>query len=97
MRGGVPIRQARLRAGLSQRQLAQRLGTKQSVVARWEAGTTSPAFETVTAAVGACGFVLESRLVPADSSLERLLREQLRRRPADRVASVVNAARLRRV
>lgn len=96
MHGGVPIRQARLRAGLSQRQLAERMGIKQSVIARWETGTTSPTFETVMHAVGVCGFFLENRLVPTDSSDERLLREQLRRRPADRVASVVNAARLRR-
>lgn len=95
MKGGILIRQARTRAALSQRELAIRLGTKQSVVARWEAGTTSPSFESVAHAVEACGLQLDARLQQRDEGMERLLDEQISRSPADRVASVVNAARLR--
>ena len=38
---------ARLEAGLSQRQLAERIGTSQSAVARMEAGTYHPRVETL--------------------------------------------------
>jgi transcriptional regulator with XRE-family HTH domain len=36
------IKQARLRAGLSQRDLALRLGVAPSAVSQWESGTTMP-------------------------------------------------------
>jgi transcriptional regulator with XRE-family HTH domain len=36
---------ARLRVGLTQKQLADRIGTTQSAVARLEAGTTEPRFD----------------------------------------------------
>lgn len=41
------LRKMRLKAGLSQQQLATRLGTTQSAVARLESGTTQPRLETV--------------------------------------------------
>lgn len=90
------IRQSRRRAGLSQRDLATRLGTKQSVVARWETRATSPTVESVSAVAAACGFALEFRLTIVDPDLDRVLTEQLMRTPAERVASVVNLLRLRR-
>jgi transcriptional regulator with XRE-family HTH domain len=93
--GGVVIREARRRAGLSQRTLAERLGRDQSVVARWEALITSPTYETVADACLACGFNLDLVLRPVDEDQERVLQEQLRRTPAERVASVVNLAALR--
>ena len=95
MHGGVIIREARRRAALSQRQLAERLGTEQSVVARWEAYATSPTYETVAAACAACGFTLDWTLHSVDGDQERVLLEQRRRTPAERVASVVNLAALR--
>ena len=94
--GGLIVRQARLRARLTQRELARRLGTKQSVVARWESLATSPTVATVAAASGACGLTLDWTLSPLDADRERTLHEQLRRSPADRVASAVNAAALQR-
>ena len=38
---------ARLRAGLTQQQLAERMGTKQSVIARIEAGRPLPSLRTL--------------------------------------------------
>jgi transcriptional regulator with XRE-family HTH domain len=49
---------ARGRAGLSQRALAERSGTVQSVVARIELGITSPTWQTMEQLVGAAGFDL---------------------------------------
>jgi ribosome-binding protein aMBF1 (putative translation factor) len=89
------MRQSRRRAGISQRELAARLRTKQSVVARWESLATSPTVESVSSVALACGFTVEWRLTPVDPDLERVITEQLRRTPAERVASAVNLARLR--
>ncbi len=55
---------ARERSGLSQRALARRAGTAQSVVARIELGTTSPTTDTLGRLVEAAGFELRMSLVP---------------------------------
>jgi len=96
MVGGIVIRGARRRAGISQHQLATRMGTKQSVIARWETLATAPTFDTVVSACKACGFDLDWRLRVADVDEDRVIAEQRRRAPADRVASIVNLAVLRR-
>ena len=44
---GPFLRQLRAEAGLSQEQLAARLGTTQSAVARWERGRGRPRLETL--------------------------------------------------
>jgi transcriptional regulator with XRE-family HTH domain len=58
MRARDVILIARRRAGLTQQQLARRLGVPQVTVARWESGTTEPKFDAVQKAVGACGLDL---------------------------------------
>lgn len=60
------IRRARIRAGLTQADLARRLGTKQPVVARWESGARCPAYDTVLRALSACGFDIDTVLTPMD-------------------------------
>ncbi len=55
---------ARERAGLSQRALAQRAGTAQSVVARIELGATSPTTDTLRRLLDAAGFELGMSLRP---------------------------------
>lgn len=68
MRGGDLIREARRRAQLTQSDLAARLDTTQSAIARLETGGTEPSFERVARAIRACGFDLHARLLPADDS-----------------------------
>jgi transcriptional regulator with XRE-family HTH domain len=58
------VREARQRAGLTQRELAKRAGTSQSVVARVEAGQTRPGSETLGRLLAAAGFGLQIELVP---------------------------------
>jgi transcriptional regulator with XRE-family HTH domain len=53
---------ARARAGLSQRQLARKAGTAQSVVARIELGETSPSWATLSRLLAAAGFTLAAAL-----------------------------------
>jgi transcriptional regulator with XRE-family HTH domain len=76
------LRQARHRAGLSQRTLAARASTSQSAVARYEAGDLQPSLPTLERLVAACGLTLEvdlaapSREVIDDTA--RLIAEALR-------------------
>jgi transcriptional regulator with XRE-family HTH domain len=58
------LREARTRAGLSQRALARRAGTAQSVVARIEAGQTSPTWETLERLLAAANVAIHPHLEP---------------------------------
>ena len=74
----VLIREARLRAGLTQQELADRSGRKRSVIARWERGAIEPSLETFLEIIGVCGFELPLELAPRDdSSFERLQKNAL--------------------
>jgi transcriptional regulator with XRE-family HTH domain len=61
---GVIIRMARLRAGLSQTELADRSGKDRAQIARWERDGVMPGFETLVEVVRACGFDVSLELVP---------------------------------
>ncbi|MEK7241100.1 MAG: helix-turn-helix transcriptional regulator [Gemmatimonadota bacterium] len=58
------VREARKRAGLSQRALAERARTAQSVIGRIEAGLSSPSIETLARVLDAAGFELKVELSP---------------------------------
>jgi transcriptional regulator with XRE-family HTH domain len=74
----VLIREARLRAGLTQQELADRSGRKRSVIARWERGAIAPSLETFLEIIGVCGFELPLELTPRDeSAFERLHKNAL--------------------
>ena len=66
MDGGSLVREARRRAGLSQAELAARVGTTQSAIARLERGRASPSFRRVRELVAACGLELRVHLAPPD-------------------------------
>ena len=73
MRSADLIREARLRAGLTQYGLAERSGRERSVIARWEQGAVSPSFDNLLEVIEACGFDLPLVLVPrGDIGEERL-------------------------
>ena len=79
MRSADLIREARLRAGLTQHGLAERSGRERSVIARWEQGTVAPSIETLVELVRACGFDLPLELVPLEplAASERLRKNAL--------------------
>ena len=58
------IHEARLRAGLSQRELAKLSGTSQAVVSAYENGGREPGYDRLRQVVKAAGFVVEVRLLP---------------------------------
>ncbi len=68
MIGGELVREARRRAALTQRELANRAGTSQPGIARLESGRTSPSLEEVQRLMRLCGFELLVELAPFDDS-----------------------------
>ena len=68
MRSAALIREARLRAGLTQADLAERTGRDRSVIARWEQAAVAPSVETLTELVRACGFDLPLELEPLEKN-----------------------------
>lgn len=76
---------ARRRAGLTQRELAERIGCRQATIARWERGDRQSSFEDVQVVAGACGLQLDAHLVPEDRSWWPQIAVQLGLEPAQRV------------
>jgi len=91
------VRQVRLAAGLSQRELARRAGTSQPAIARYERGVAVPSWETLQRLAGACGrrLTIDVGIAPEPHDVE-LVRSQLELTPLERLRSLANYARLRR-
>jgi transcriptional regulator with XRE-family HTH domain len=66
MVSGDLLREARLRAGLTQAELAERAGTARSQVSRYERGDVLPNLETLRRLIRHCGLELSFRLFNAD-------------------------------
>ena len=64
MTSGTLIREARMRAGLSQVELSERSGKDRAQLARWERDVVQPSFETLRELLRACGFDLETASSP---------------------------------
>jgi transcriptional regulator with XRE-family HTH domain len=84
-RGGELIREARLRAGLTQKELSELTGRERSVIARWEQGAISPPIDSLMEIIHACGFDLPLTLAPVDRSADEELSEALMATPSERV------------
>lgn len=93
MRSATTLREARLRAGLTQAELAARIGSTQSVIARWEGGGALPSHDTLARVVRACGFELSTALVPVDPSETSLIERNLQLGPQDRLDQLVRVVR----
>ncbi len=57
-------------AGLAQEQLAERMGTKQEVVARWEGGKVMPCTRTLARLAKATGTTLRISFAPCPAGAE---------------------------
>lgn len=79
------IREARMRAGLTQTQLGERIGKATVQIGRWETGAVAPTVDTLLAIVRACGFDLPLMLQPYDPIDDRELLALQRRSPEQRV------------
>ncbi len=93
---GAIVREARQRAGLSQRGLAGRASTSQSVVARIEQGRTDPSTATLARLLAAAGFELRAELTPvsvADTHMLHDVARILSLTPEQRLLEVRNVSR----
>jgi transcriptional regulator with XRE-family HTH domain len=87
---------ARTRAGLTQRELAERAETAQSVIARIESGTTSPTWQTLTRLLGAAGFEVSATLHPRPARASHMLSDVhriLSLSPEERLIELRNVSR----
>ena len=91
MWSAVLIREARLRAGLTQQELADRSGRERSVIARWEQGAVAPSLEALLEVIQACGFDLPLELAERDHSTDERLQKNARLSPERRVQRLLQA------
>jgi len=86
------IREARLKAELTQTELAQRIGRDRAQVARWETGGQQPSFENLQAVVEACGFVLKLEIAERDEDpqLDTEIETSLVQAPQQRVTALLD-------
>jgi hypothetical protein len=98
MISGDLLREARLRAGLTQSELGRLAGTAASAIGRWERGEVTPSLETLQSLVRATGHELTLAVTPVDEHDLALIRRSLARDPAARLAHLVTVVRtLRRM
>jgi transcriptional regulator with XRE-family HTH domain len=86
------LREARLRAGLSQAELGRRVQRSQSQIARWERGDVKPSLETLRELIRACGLELTFGLADYDDSYDEWILRALEETPAERLANAAQAA-----
>lgn len=94
MTSGTLIRQARLRAGLSQVELSARSGKDRAQIARWERDAVTPSLETLRELLQACGFDLDLSLVAyrsPDARQEGRLQKARDRTPQERLQAMLRA------
>jgi transcriptional regulator with XRE-family HTH domain len=90
------LKEARLRAGITQAELGRRVRRSQSQIARWERGDVKPSLETLIELIRACGFDLGWRMANYDDSYLPDIADNLRVSPSeriDRAVAWVNALR----
>jgi uncharacterized protein len=87
---------ARRASGLTQRELARRARTSQSVIARIESGASSPSWQTLERLLRRAGFELQASLAPQTRLPSHMLADVARilsLKPEDRLRELRNAAR----
>lgn len=86
------IREARLKAELTQTELARRIGRDRAQVARWETGGQDPSFENLRSVVEACGFTLKLEIAERepDTLLDKELDRSLLLAPQQRLQAMLD-------
>jgi len=88
------IREARRRAGLTQAELARRVGTSQPAIARYERARAMPDLGTLYRIVEACGLELRLELVEPDAQREAAARAAFERSVEERLNANTRQAEL---
>ena len=87
------LRRARVAAGLSQRDLAERAGVPQSTVARIERGHIDPRWTTVEKLFAACDREVVVVVRPGRGVDRTLFREMLKLSPEERIQAAAAEAK----
>jgi transcriptional regulator with XRE-family HTH domain len=90
VKSAVVLREARLRAGLSQEALAERSGVNRVQLNRYEAGAVAPSLDTLIELVRACGFDLPLELIPLDHALDGRLTDLRQLSPERRLERMLD-------
>lgn len=93
MKAGRIVRQARRRAGLSQRALAEATGVLQPQIARIESGAISPRLDTLERLLSATGWTLELSPRIGIGVDRSLIQAALAKTPEDRILAAGDAGR----
>ncbi|TVR32884.1 MAG: helix-turn-helix domain-containing protein [Balneolaceae bacterium] len=90
------LKEARKRAGLTQRELAERAGRAQPAIAKIESGKTDPSTSTLNALIEAAGFELHAELTVRPVSDSHMLGDVSRilgLTPEERLLELANVDR----
>ncbi len=93
MISGDLLREARLRVGLTQKQLATRAGTSQPAIARWESGAVQPSLERLRELIRACGLELTYGLANYDDSYDEWIERYLALPTEERIEQALRRAK----
>ena len=75
VRSATILREARLRAGFSQEELARVSRKDRTVIARYEQGVVAPSLDTLVQLLRACGYDIPLELVPYDPGPDETMAE----------------------
>lgn len=92
MDSGRELRQRRLQAGLSQRDLAARTGIKQPAIARIESGAVDPRIGTLQVLLEGCGYSLTTFERPGTGVDRTVMRQLLKLTPRERIELAASEA-----
>jgi transcriptional regulator with XRE-family HTH domain len=83
------LREARMRAGLTQAQLSERCGKAKVQIGRWETGTVAPSLDTLLELIRACGYDMPLMLEPYQPVDDRRLAQLQRLSPERRLQNML--------
>jgi transcriptional regulator with XRE-family HTH domain len=92
MKSATLMREARLRAGLTQAELAERSGRDRAAIARWERGGVAPSLETLIELLRACNFDLPLVLLPYETDGDERLGKNVMLSPERRLKRMLTSA-----
>lgn len=93
VRSAALLREARLRAGFSQQELAEVSGKDRTVIARYEQGVVAPSIDTLVELLRACGFDIPLEMVRYDPGPDERVREMQMLSPERRLDRLIERRR----
>ena len=93
VRSAALLREARLRAGFSQQELAEVSGKDRTVIARYEQGVVGPSIDTLIELLRSCGFDIPLEMVAYDAGPDERIRRIQMLSPERRLDRLIDRRR----